>query len=781
MKHTIKLLALLTLTFFSLAAQAETIMVTKTADTNDGACDTDCSLREAILKANLTADLDTIELNQEGPYSIDLGRMSIRAELTIKGTSTNPAVIDGTNNANRRFSNILTSNFSTTSAKKVNFENLTFQNFTDTSAGVLGITGDFSITLNHTSFLNNASTTSFSGGGAIVLNATTFGKGSINLLNGCVFENNTTAGTGGAIKSSKGLLISNISDAIPTAYNIFKNNKAALGGGAIYADTGYTFLAKMIFDGNESATDGGAINLENSSLLGGQIQFNNNKALHGGAFAFTQSTACLDVNTCLIPLNIDANQINFANNQASQGGALYIVDRQPSDYISIAQVSLNQISIIDNKAISMLNDGNPQGGGIYSNTPLAISYSTIVNNTVETTSTDPQGGGIYFTDITETAAIFKHNIFNQNNHNNSATNEIYMDNYASSYPDTIIHIVGLSVVGSDVVYSTETDVTTFVSDDAQVSVDPIILNGYKAGYLPTIAGLALDAAENTQCTNIDGLPLSYDQAGTAIPANNTKCDIGAFELNCAATQYYVDSDSDGYGAGESFYTCKTSPNFVTNNQDCDDNNINVLTPDSPETCDGEDNNCNGEYDEGLDTGDTDGDGVMNCAEEETCDGLDNDGNGTIDEGFSDNDTDGVADCVDTEECDGLDNDGDGAIDESFSDVDSDGLADCVDTVNNEEVDSGDTSGESDESDISEESDPSDEPEVSDDSETTSDPETSPTGTDTGNSQNPGDSNKAGGSSGGGCSLAPANSSFNLAFVMLWMPLMGIYFLKRKLG
>ena len=40
-----------------------TFNVTKTADTNDGACTpTDCSLREAVIAANVNAGKDTINI-----------------------------------------------------------------------------------------------------------------------------------------------------------------------------------------------------------------------------------------------------------------------------------------------------------------------------------------------------------------------------------------------------------------------------------------------------------------------------------------------------------------------------------------------------------------------------------------------------------------------------------------------------------------------------------------------------------------------------------------------
>src|SRR5690606_38776524 len=48
--------------FSGVMARAGTLTVTKTADTNDGACDADCSLREAIAAANVASG-STIAFN----------------------------------------------------------------------------------------------------------------------------------------------------------------------------------------------------------------------------------------------------------------------------------------------------------------------------------------------------------------------------------------------------------------------------------------------------------------------------------------------------------------------------------------------------------------------------------------------------------------------------------------------------------------------------------------------------------------------------------------------
>jgi uncharacterized repeat protein (TIGR01451 family) len=112
-----------------------------------------------------------------------------------------------------------------------------------------------------------------------------------------------------------------------------------------------------------------------------------------------------------------------------------------------------------------------------------------------------------------------------------------------------------------------------------------------------------------------------------------------------------------------------------------------------ESCDGVDNDCDGEVDEGMPDGDNDG--LCDELDVEECDGVDNNGDGSVDEGF-DADNDGVADCFDSEECDGLDNDGDGAVDNGFADEDQDGIADCMDSEECDDNLDNDGDGEVDE-------------------------------------------------------------------------------------
>ncbi|MBU3918383.1 tail fiber domain-containing protein, partial [Patescibacteria group bacterium] len=66
--------------------------------------------------------------------------------------------------------------------------------------------------------------------------------------------------------------------------------------------------------------------------------------------------------------------------------------------------------------------------------------------------------------------------------------------------------------------------------------------------------------------------------------------------------YYLDADGDGYGdSGMSTSTCEQLAGYVLDNTDCDDSKVSVY-PGAIEVCNGLDNNCSGQADEGCDCG-----------------------------------------------------------------------------------------------------------------------------------------------------------------------------------
>ncbi|MFM9948994.1 MAG: MopE-related protein [Saprospiraceae bacterium] len=82
------------------------------------------------------------------------------------------------------------------------------------------------------------------------------------------------------------------------------------------------------------------------------------------------------------------------------------------------------------------------------------------------------------------------------------------------------------------------------------------------------------------------------------------CD--GFDNDCDGTAdegvvvfYYADADNDGFGnPSASQMSCFPIAGYVTNNTDCNDNSA-AINPAAMEVCDGVDNNCDGQTDEGV--------------------------------------------------------------------------------------------------------------------------------------------------------------------------------------
>jgi len=203
------------------------------------------------------------------------------------------------------------------------------------------------------------------------------------------------------------------------------------------------------------------------------------------------------------------------------------------------------------------------------------------------------------------------------------------------------------------------------------AIDTLVCNA-PAGYV----------ANNTDCNDANALinpntvwyqDLDNDQVGnTSVsqvacvqPAGYVLANGDCNDNNAAITgpvMYYLDTDNDGYGDDATGVEQCTQPaNTILIGGDCNDAN-NAVYPGATEICDGLDNNCNGQEDEGLTfsnyyfDGDNDGYGIGNptvscspIAGYATQTGDCDDSNNTVYPGATDTEGNGI-----DENCDGVD-------------------------------------------------------------------------------------------------------------------------------
>src|SRR5690606_3668485 len=147
-----------------------------------------------------------------------------------------------------------------------------------------------------------------------------------------------------------------------------------------------------------------------------------------------------------------------------------------------------------------------------------------------------------------------------------------------------------------------------------LDLDPLFVSQPDFNNAPTTAGdLHITACSPAiDAGTASGAPTN-DLDGNARPTN-TDFDMGAFEFQeslSTSVTCYADTDGDGFGDADvsQMFCGSCGTGYVADNTDCDDTEIAINT-NATEICDGIDNNCNSQKDEGLTFNDWyfDGDG-----------------------------------------------------------------------------------------------------------------------------------------------------------------------------
>ena len=409
-------ISVLTLLLLATTTFAETYTVNTTADTvdiniGDGICaDTSspakCSIRAAIQEANSDTTIDTISI-PEGIYNLSIsgsgednaatGDLDIINPLNILGAAKDTTIIDG---------NSLDRIFHITNDSEVTFKKITIQD------GF--ITGD---------------------GGAILNSATTEPL----LIEDCNFlSNGASLGTGGAIDSASGVLISDSvffqnasGDEGGDIYSVSANDSeitdtdfsetfSGYSGGSlsIYTTvTGSVTLDGLNFEEIDGINQGGCVNIEAaenitvtntvfknctlSSGAGGCAYLSAGDEFTANSTRFDNCSATLAGGAAILAANkLDISSSSFVRNDATQYGGAFIQSSASIINITSVTFSFNNATTLNyggafisspaninvNNSYATENTASTGAAGLYTTSAQNISIlnSYIINNTLQT-------------------------------------------------------------------------------------------------------------------------------------------------------------------------------------------------------------------------------------------------------------------------------------------------------------------------------------------------------------------------------------------------------------
>ncbi len=353
------------------AVYAATIAVTKTTDTNDGVCDADCSLREAIEAASTG---DTITMTA-GTYTLTLGQLTIlNKDLILIGADPSNTILS---------SNIL-SRVLYIEGSTIILENLTLTNGQEVQGAGIYAFGS-TLTLSNTIIMSN---TASDRGGGIYLNQEDL---TLTLLNNSKVMSNTAVVQGGGIYVHAGIL--NIENGL-VDYNV------AGSGGGIYLNR---FNALLNLNGGEisynQSTQSGFV------FPGGGVHVNRGQAILNGG-QIISNTSYRGGGVAIRNGNVVQNGTLIKENSATYGGGVYVAFPDATFTQTSGNIQENSstgsnygggglyiwrgtVNLLGGEVIS--NVANNHGGGM----ELRFGNLTIDGSTLSNNQAGNRGGAIF--------------------------------------------------------------------------------------------------------------------------------------------------------------------------------------------------------------------------------------------------------------------------------------------------------------------------------------------------------------------------------------------------
>jgi CSLREA domain-containing protein len=450
---------------------AVTFVVTKTADTADGTCDADCSLREAVIAANASPGYDYVSL-PSGTYSLTIvgggeddaatGDLDITDSLEIDGAGLANTTIEVGAGDDRVFDVIATPVVTNT---LLTTRDLEIRNgkgdvgFGCECGGGILVRTDAWLTLINTAVSGNSAT-----GGALSTGGGIDNDGTLTLENSFILGN--SADFAGGINNGP-------------------NASFTMTGGAIEANTASTSVGGVELPPGSAAT-----------MI--RVLINRNTA-GGGAGG-------IDVSGSLELIDSSLNQ----NTAGGNGGGLEV---------SGGTVTATGSTIVNNTATG-------DGGGIFSNGAITLTNSTISGN-----SAGGGGGGILnnvVANLTSTNVTIAGN--SPSGLHNFGTASLKNTIVANSGSANCVVPAAITSLGHNL-DSGSTCGFTGPGDLANTDpkLGPLEHTTGPTQWYPILPGSpAVDTGDNNGCPATDqrGVQRPLDGNGDGTPV----CDIGAYEL-----------------------------------------------------------------------------------------------------------------------------------------------------------------------------------------------------------------------------------------------------------
>jgi len=269
------------------AEELPPLIVTKTADTADGICDSDCSLREAIAVANSAIDSRNV-IVPAGVYT-HYGELIINNDVNLYGSGdgSNPVedtIIQGAFAPGTAIHRV----FRITSGAAVLMQDLHIRN------GRGGISNYGTLTLLQTALSENSAET---GGGVFNSDRSTL------IITDSTLSGNSATRYGGGIYNWYGgmLIITN---------STLSGNSATIDGGGIYSWGGTAYVTNSTLSGNSARERGGGIRNVASMLTLSNATLAGNSADDGGGLSNQDGSTAIIKNSILAD-NVDRTRIDF--------------------------------------------------------------------------------------------------------------------------------------------------------------------------------------------------------------------------------------------------------------------------------------------------------------------------------------------------------------------------------------------------------------------------------------------------------------------------------------